>query len=125
MPSLEKQGRNSVKPAIFDIPGIGPAAVETLAEHGIRSLADLANSSVDKITPVPGFSEARAVRVLAAAIELLAASEMTEPAKGKGKKSGKKDKAGGKNKKDKKNKDKRKGKGKGKRKGKGKKKGTK
>ena len=110
-----------MEPEIIDITGIGPAAAATLDEHGITNLADLANASVEEITTVPGFSEARAVRVLAAATELLAASGVTPPAKEKD--SGKKDKTAGKGKKDKKKKAK--GKGKDKKKGKGKKKGKK
>jgi len=107
-----------MKPAIIDIPGIGPAAAETLAEHYIRGLGDLAGASVEKIASIPGFSETRATNVIVAAAELLAASGITQPAKDKEKKSGKKNKAGGKSKKDKKNKGKGKGKGKGKNKGK-------
>ena len=117
-----------MEPEIIDITGIGPAAAATLDEHGITNLADLANASVEEITTVPGFSEARAVRVLAAATELLAASGITPSAEEKT--SGKKDKAVGKDKKDKKGKKdkkdkKKKGKGKDKKKDKGKKKGKK
>lgn len=114
-----------MEPEIIDITGIGPAAAATLDEHGITNLADLANASVEEITTVPGFSEARAVRVLAAATELLAASGITPSAEEK--KSGKKDKAAGKDKKDKKGKKdkKKKDKGKDKKKDKGKKKGKK
>ena len=111
-----------MEPEIIDINGIGPAAAATLDEHGITNLADLANASVEEITTVPGFSEARAVRVLAAATELLAASGITPSAEEK--KSGKKDKTVGKDKKGKKDK-KKKGKGKDKKKDKGKKKGKK
>ena len=109
-----------MKPVITDISGIGPAAAEVLAEHRIRTVASLARASVEKITAVPGFSEARATRVIAAATELLDASA-TSPAI-----AAKPPKAGGKGKKDKKGKGKKdkKGKGKGK-KGKGKKKGKK
>ena len=119
-----------MKSAITDIPGIGPAAAAALGEHGLKSLADLANSSVEKINTVPGFSEARAVTVLAAATELLAASGTTPSARDAEKKSGKKGKSGDKGKKDKKKKNKGKGKGKDKKKdkkkkGKGKKKGKK
>ena len=123
-----------MKPAITDIPGIGPAAAAALGEHGLKSLADLANSSVEKINTVPGFSEARAVKVLAAATELLAASGTTPSVRSAEKKPGKKDKSGCKGKKDKKNKKNKKNKGKGKgkdkkkdkkKKGKGKKKGKK
>jgi len=122
-----------MKPTIIDIPGIGPVAVEALAEHRIRGLAGLARASVEKIAAIPGFTEARAASVIAAADELLAASGTTpaatdagtlakqEKAAGKGKKDKKnKGKGKGKKKKDKK-KDKKKGKGKGKRKKKGKK----
>jgi len=112
-----------MKPAIIDIPGIGPAAAATLAEHRIKGLVSLANSSVEKIATIPGFSEARATQIIAAANELLAASEITPPAKDKGA-AAKKEKAAGKDQKDKKKK-KNKGKGKDKKKDKGKKKGKK
>jgi len=117
-----------VKPTIIDIPGIGPAAQDTLAEHGIRTLRKLAGTSVTKLATVPGFSEARATKVIDAAADLLSS---TVPAVagtapddtgkkdkrgGKGKKDkkkkGKKDKKGGKGKKDKKNKKDKKKKGK-------------
>jgi hypothetical protein len=110
-----------MKPAITDIPGIGPAAAATLGEHGIKSLAGLANSSVEKINTVPGFSEARAVKVLAAATELLVASGPTPADKVKKPEKAKKDKkkkgkGKGKGKDKKKDKKKKKGKGKGKKK---------
>ena len=111
-----------MKPAIIDIPGIGPAAAEALAEHRIRSLAGLARASVEKISSIPGFSEARAAQVIAAAVELTAASGTTPAATDEGT-SAKREKAAGKGKKEKK--EKKKGKGKDKKKGKGKKKGKK
>ena len=114
-----------MKPAIIDIPGIGPAAVTALAEHRIRGLAALSRASVEKITAIPGFSEARAAQVIAAAAELLAAAGTIPAAKDAGEEFGKKTKSGGKGKKDKKKKDKGKGKNKGKGKGKGKNKGKK
>jgi hypothetical protein len=117
-----KERGHSMKPAITDIPGIGPAAVAALGEHGIKSLAGLANSSVEKINTVPGFSEARSIKVLAAATELLAASRATPADSDRVKKSGKKDK---KDKKKNKGKGKDKKKKKDKKKGKGKKKGKK
>jgi NAD-dependent DNA ligase len=118
-----------MKPAIIDIPGIGPAAAEALAEHRIRTLAALARASVEKISSIPGFSEARAAKIIAAAAELTAASGTTPAATDEGT-SAKREKAAGKGKKDKKDK-KKKNKGKGKdkkkdkKKGKGKKKGKK
>ena len=134
-----------MKPVITNIPGIGTVAADALAEHRITTLAQLARASVEQVAAVPGFSEARAARVIAAAGELLGASAETaardeeipqeQPAnrqdsggkkakkdKGKGKGKGKDKKKGkGKGKDKGKSKDKRKGKGKGKDKKKGKK----
>ena len=110
-----------MKRAITDIPGIGPAAAAALEEHHIGSLAKLASASVETVSAVPGFSEARAMRVITAASELLAASGIPQTDKDKVGKSGEKEKPEGKGKKDKKKKDKKKGKGKGKGKNKGKK----
>jgi len=119
-----------MKPVITDIPGVGPAAAAALGEHHIKTLAKLASASVEAVSAVPGFSESRAARVIAAAGELLAASGTSQTAKDKGGKSVKEDKPAGKgkgkgkkDKKDKKKKDKDKKKGKGKGKGKDKKKG--
>ena len=115
-----------MKPAIMDIPGIGPAAAAALAEHRIKTLAGLARASVEKVSAVPGFSEARAIKVIAEASALLAAADKTPVVKDKPaghvkkdmkarKDKGKAKKGKGKEKKkDKKNKGKKKGKGKGK-----------
>ncbi|MDX1697425.1 MAG: helix-hairpin-helix domain-containing protein [Thiohalobacterales bacterium] len=62
-----------MKPAIIDIPGIGPVAEATLAEHGFRKLKKLARTSIERLATVPGFGEARAGKVIAAARELLPA----------------------------------------------------
>jgi len=107
-----------MKPAIIDITGIGPAAAATLAEHRIRTVASLAKASVETISAIPGFSEARAAQVIAAAAELLGTPGVTPAAKDKGGASGGKTTAAGKDKKDKKKKGKGKDKGKGKGKGK-------
>jgi hypothetical protein len=107
-----------MKPVITDITGIGPAAAEALAEHRIKTVANLATASVETITAIPGFSAARTERVIAAAGELLAESGTTPAATDTEKESSNKDKKDKKKKnkgKDKK-KDKKKGKGKGKKK---------
>ena len=83
-----------MKLAIIDIPGIGPAAAKTLAEHRIGSLVDFAKASVEEVSAVPGFSEARATRGIAAAVELPTESGITQPTKGKGKGKGKGKKKG-------------------------------
>lgn len=105
-----------MKPAITDISGIGPAAAAALGEQGFNSLKALARASIEQVSAVPGFSAARAQKVIAAAAELLgdssagtAASDAPE-AGGKDRKKKDKKKGG----KDKKKKDKKKGKGKGK-----------
>ena len=112
-----------MKPEIIDITGIGPTAAAALGEHGIKSVADLARSSVEEITAVPGFSEARAVKVIADATELLGTPATIPADSGNGKSPEKADKTSSKDKKDKKkgkgkDKNKKKGKGKGKNKGK-------
>jgi hypothetical protein len=98
-----------MKPTITDITGIGPAAAAALAEHRLGSLKALARASVEKVSAVPGFSAARAQKVIAAAAELLASTTETtspdKPAKTrkdkKRKDKKKKDKKKKKNKKDK------------------------
>ena len=116
---MQPLGAKSMKPTIIDIPGIGPAAAEALAEHRINTLSGLARASVEMVSAVPGFSEARAAKVIAAANQLLPTPDETpavkDTASGKDKKDkkGKKGKGKGKGKKkDKKNKGKKKGKGK-------------
>jgi hypothetical protein len=98
------KGVSKMKPAIIDIPGIGPATAETLREHRISSLARLAGATVKKISSIPGFSETRAEQVITAAAELLAAAGTSPSSDTKGGKSGNKAQAGGKGKKDKKGK---------------------
>ena len=111
-----------MKPVITDITGIGPAAAATLTEHRIKTVANLAKASVEKIAAIPGFSAARAEQVIAAAGELLAESGTTPAARDDVTESGEKTRAGGKDKKGKKDKKDKKKKNKGKGKGKGKKK---
>ena len=110
-----------MKPAITDIPGIGPVAAEALAEHDLTTVYRLSKTTIEKLSTIPGFSEARATKVIAAAIELhgtygKARQPESEEAQGGSEKKGKKDKG----KKKEKAKDKKKGKDKDKGKGKGK-----
>ena len=95
-----------MKAAITDIPGIGPVAAASLAEHGYQSLRKLAGTTIEKLTSVPGFSTARAGKVIAHAAELLPSES------GKKGKQASKDKHGRKDKKGKGKKDKRGKKGK-------------
>lgn len=66
-----------MKPAIIDIPGIGEVAAATLAEHGFTTLRKLANTTTAQLAEVPGFSTARADRVIQAASGLLASAAAT------------------------------------------------
>ena len=52
---------------LIEVNGIGPATAKTLAEHGIESAEDLAGAKLGTIMSVPGFSEIRATRTIAAA----------------------------------------------------------
>jgi hypothetical protein len=66
-----------MKPAIIDIPGIGPATESTLAEHGFGTLKTLAGTSRETLANVPGFSMTRADAVISASRELLAGADLT------------------------------------------------
>ena len=100
-----------MKPAIIDITGIGPAAAAALGEHGFSSLKALARASVEQVSDVPGFSTARAEKVIAAAAELQATPDAEAAASDKPQKD-RKDKKKKDKKKDKKGKKGKKGKGK-------------
>ncbi len=72
-----------MKPQLTDVRGIGPSTAQALEAQGIRTVAALAKASTAKVTAAPGFGEARAADVIAAAAELLAApaaSPATSPA---------------------------------------------
>lgn len=100
-----------MKPAITDIAGIGPAAATALAEHGFSSIESISATSVEKLALVPGFSTARAAKVIAAASALAPAAADSQPGKkDKGAKKDKKKEKGGKGKKGKKDKKGKKGK---------------
>ena len=105
-----------MKPAIIDITGIGPAAAAALGEHGFSSLKALARASVEQVSTVPGFSTARAQKVIVAAAELLASTTTETATADKPETEEKNKKKKDKKKKDKKNKKGKKGKGKNKKK---------
>ena len=89
------------------VSGIGPAAAGLLEKHGIATVEQLVQASIDDLTQVPGFGPARAATVLGAARDVLdgpaPAAKPAKQAKAGGKKKGKKkDKKKGKEKKRKK-----------------------
>ena len=82
---------------VLDIRGIGPAMQIVLAKHGFVSVADLANSTVDKLIITPGISEIKAKQVIVDAAKLIASllpavksTKTTTKAKNKTKKTNKK-----------------------------------
>jgi len=96
---------------LTDLPTIGEHTARLLAEHGFQSVADLAAATVEKISAVPGFGDARAVTVREAAVQLLQeAPVQEEEAKVKKEKDKKKDGKKKNKKKDKKDKKDKKGK---------------
>lgn len=67
--------------SLLEVKGIGPATADTLAEHGIKSAEELAATKLGSVMAIPGFSEIRAGRVIAAAQEALrTAAETGSPA---------------------------------------------
>ena len=58
------------------IPGIGPATADLLGKHGFTSAESIAETSVEKLSLVPGFGEIRAVNTIKAAADAVS----SEPA---------------------------------------------
>ena len=65
---------------ITAVAGIGPATANVLAEHGIKTAAELAAATVESLVAIPGFSTSRAKTAIAAAKASLDAGVKT-PAK--------------------------------------------
>lgn len=119
---------------LTDINGIGPAKAIALKQRGIKTVADLAEASLDNIATVPGFGVNSADQVRSLALFFIdgndeigagqsdsAETAVSDETTKKSKKAGKKGKRGKKAKKDEKRSKKTKGKGKGKKKAKQKK----
>lgn len=85
------------------VSGIGESTKSLLAEHGFKTVADIANASVDQLAAVKGFGRARADSAIAAAIALLksAPSDEEQPAEAESKQEKTKEAKSEKNKKDK------------------------
>jgi transcription termination factor NusA len=54
-------------PKLSDISGVGPATARLLAESGFASVEAIATATPQELARVPGFGEARAAAVIAAA----------------------------------------------------------
>ncbi|MCP5129658.1 MAG: helix-hairpin-helix domain-containing protein [Pseudomonadales bacterium] len=57
---------------VSSVKGIGSVAAQTLLEHGITSVEELAAMSVEQLSLVPGFSTALSTRVIAQARNMVA-----------------------------------------------------
>ena len=52
---------------ITDIPGIGPSTAKVLGENGFKTVEEIAGTTVEKLSKVPGFGAVRASAVIRAA----------------------------------------------------------
>jgi hypothetical protein len=108
-----------VATSILEVKGIGLATAKVLAENGINSAEELATAKLGTIMTIPGFSETRALRTIAAAEDVVrsapkssaktpakATKKKTAPKKKSSPKKEKKKKKPAKSKKDKAKKDK-------------------
>ncbi len=53
--------------AITNIPGIGPGTAKILIENGFKTVEEIAGTTVEKLSRVPGFAAVRASVVIKAA----------------------------------------------------------
>lgn len=65
--------------ALTDVTGIGANTCKQLMEHGYECAEDLATATLAGLSVVPGFSEVRAGRVIAAAQALTKAAATAKP----------------------------------------------
>jgi len=59
---------------LIEITGIGPAAVQPLMDHGFKTVKSIADTTIEKLTAVSGFSVLRAQKTIDAAKQLLAST---------------------------------------------------
>ena len=57
--------------SILDVKGIGKVTSAILAKSGFKTANDLANTSVEKLAALPGFSETRAIQAIKNANDLI------------------------------------------------------
>jgi len=66
---------------VIEIAGIGQAASIALTKHGFKTVADVANASVESLSVVPGFASARSLQTIKKAKDLLKEVDVATPAK--------------------------------------------
>jgi len=64
-------------PEVEDLPGVGPAKVEALAEEGFSMVASIAEADIEELTEVSGIGEAMAEKISNAAQEAVGTSPGT------------------------------------------------
>ena len=69
----------TIQDKITDVKGIGPTTAVLLAEHGIKTVRDLASVSIAELVEIRGFTELRAGQVKFNAESLLKRSEAKTP----------------------------------------------
>jgi len=62
---------------VIEIAGIGQATSLVLTKHGFKTVADVANASVESLSEVPGFANARSLQTIKWAKELLQAAPLS------------------------------------------------
>ncbi len=65
---------------VTNISGIGSATATILSEHKFKTVISIAQTTVEKLSAVPGFSTARASNAIDAAKQLLAATTSSSDA---------------------------------------------
>ena len=62
---------------VIEIAGIGQATSVVLTKHGFKTVADVASASVESLSVVPGFANARSLQTIKRAKELLQAADLS------------------------------------------------
>jgi len=65
-----------MKKLVIEVAGIGQATSLILTKHGFKTVADLANASVESLSVVPGFADARSLQTIKKAKDLLQATDV-------------------------------------------------
>ena len=62
---------------VIEIAGIGQATSIVLTKHGFKTVAEVASASVESLSVVPGFANARSLQTIKRAKELLQAADLS------------------------------------------------
>jgi len=62
---------------VIEIAGIGQATSLVLTKHGFKTVAEVASASVESLSVVPGFANARSLQTIKKANDLLQAADLS------------------------------------------------